>query len=361
MKAPCAIPERNQAEAVFIGVLLGTAVGDALGLPAENLPPSRIRRLWSGQWRMRFLFGYGMISDDTEHTLMVAQSLLDHPQDAAAFQRFLAWKLRWWFASLPAGVGMATARACLKLWLGFPLNKCAANSAGDGAAMRSAILGAFFARNAENRRVFVRASSRLTHRGWQAETAALAIAEAVALVTIGLKQPAISQLIPILRELSAEREWQDRVTQIESAFTRGDSVAEFARSLGLDHGVSGYALHAVPVALYAWWRHAGDFRSALIAAVECGGDTDTVGAMVGALCGATGGAEAIPQEWLGHLRDWPRSVAFMRALGKRMADQTQSGHALGPVGWCWLGVIPRNVLFLNIVLIHGFRRLLPPY
>jgi hypothetical protein len=83
--------------------------------------------------------------------------------------------------------------------------------------------------------------------------------------------------------------------------------------------------------------------------------------MVGALCGATGSAEAIPQEWLGHLRDWPRSVAFMRAVGKRMADQTQSRHALSSVGYPWPGVIPRNLLFFLIVVIHGLRRLLPPY
>jgi len=122
------------------GVLLGTAVGDALGLPAENMSPERIRRRWKGEWRMRLAFGRGMISDDTEHTLMVAQALLAHPNDAAAFQRSLAWKFRWWFAGLPGGVGLATAKACLKLWAGFPANKAAVASAGSGPAMRSAII-----------------------------------------------------------------------------------------------------------------------------------------------------------------------------------------------------------------------------
>jgi hypothetical protein len=36
-----------------------------------------------------------------------------------AFQRALAWNFRWWFAGLPGGVGLATAKACLKLWIGF--------------------------------------------------------------------------------------------------------------------------------------------------------------------------------------------------------------------------------------------------
>ncbi|MGA2244913.1 MAG: ADP-ribosylglycohydrolase family protein [Verrucomicrobiota bacterium] len=129
----------------FTGLLLGTAVGDALGLPAENLSADKIRRRWRGQWRMRLLFGRGMVSDDTEHTLMVAQALLAQPKDATAFQRTLAWKFRFWFIGLPGGVGLATAKACLKLWIGFPPGKSAVNSAGSGPAMRSAILGAYIA------------------------------------------------------------------------------------------------------------------------------------------------------------------------------------------------------------------------
>ncbi|MHB0961086.1 MAG: ADP-ribosylglycohydrolase family protein [Pirellulaceae bacterium] len=60
----------------LLGILLGTAVGDALGLPAEGLGPGRCRRLFPGPWRHRFLLGRGMVTDDTEHTLFVAESLL---------------------------------------------------------------------------------------------------------------------------------------------------------------------------------------------------------------------------------------------------------------------------------------------
>ena len=61
----------------FAGLLLGTAVGDLPGLPAENLSAEKIRKRWNGEWKMRFIFGKGMVSDDTEHTLMVAQALLE--------------------------------------------------------------------------------------------------------------------------------------------------------------------------------------------------------------------------------------------------------------------------------------------
>lgn len=98
----------------FEGLLLGTAVGDAIGLPAEGMSAARIRRLWGGRWEHRFFFGHGMLSDDSEHTLMVGQALLQHPADDRAFARALAWKLRWWLAALPAGVGLATLRSILK-------------------------------------------------------------------------------------------------------------------------------------------------------------------------------------------------------------------------------------------------------
>ena len=98
----------------FAGLLLGTAVGDALGLPAEGISRGRIQRMWGGQWRHRFIFGRGMVSDDTEHTLFVAQALLAYPDDATKFQRCLAWKLRLWLLGLPAGIGLATLKAILR-------------------------------------------------------------------------------------------------------------------------------------------------------------------------------------------------------------------------------------------------------
>jgi ADP-ribosyl-[dinitrogen reductase] hydrolase len=223
----------------FAGVLLGTAVGDALGLPAENLSPERIHRRWNGEWRMRFVLGRGMVSDDTEHTLMVAQALLAHPKDADAFQRALAWKFRWWVASLPGGVGLATARACLKLWVGFSPKKAAVTSAGSGPPMRSAIIGAYFSNDPQRRREFVLASSRLTHRGWQAETTAMAVAECVALAVQMQRRPTPSEVLDKLRTLSGQPEWQKCLSQIGSALATHQGVSEFVQSLGLQNGVTG--------------------------------------------------------------------------------------------------------------------------
>src|SRR3954469_5779628 len=102
-------------EPALVGCLVGGAVGDALGLPCENLGPRRAARLFPGPLRHRLLPGArGMVSDDTEHACFTARALLLCRGDAPRFPRLLAASLRWWLAGLPAGIGMATLRAALK-------------------------------------------------------------------------------------------------------------------------------------------------------------------------------------------------------------------------------------------------------
>ncbi len=340
----------------LVGVLVGTAVGDALGLPAEGLTRSSVERRWHGVWRHRFIFGHGMWSDDTEHTIFVAQALLSEPKDAAAFQRCLAWQLRLWLLGLPAGIGLATLRSILKLWIGIPPERSGVFSAGNGPAMRSAIIGAYFYDETAMRRAFVSASTRLTHTDPKAETAAMAVAEAAAWA-FAQDQP-ITELLSRLAALGHDAEWQAICTKLGNALAKGDSVSSFADSLGLAKGVSGYSYHSVPVALYAWLRSPGNYREALISALNCGGDTDTVGAIVGALAGATATADNIPAEWRDGIVEWPRSVSLLTEIAQRLADQKARGDIAGPVRYFWPGLLLRNLVFLITVLVHGFLRLL---
>jgi len=349
-------PQQDLREA-FAGALLGTAVGDGLGLPAEGMSRQRIQRRWHGQWRHRFLFGHGMVSDDTEHTLFVAQALLAHPNDPAAFQRCLAWKLRLWLLGIPAGIGFATLRAILKLWLGFPPTRSGVHSAGNGPAMRSAIIGAYFFDEPESRREFVAAATSLTHTDPRALTAASAVAEAAAFA-IRMDEP-IDDWLTALPRFSRDDEWRALCRKLSDAFAAGISVQAFAESLGLRNAVTGYAYHSVPVALYAWVRHRGDFRAAMESALNCGGDTDSVGAIVGAIAGTDVGKESIPFEWLSGICEWPRSNRSLEQIGDRLARQKGAGRPMGPVRYFWPGLIPRNFIFLVAVLLHGFRRLLP--
>lgn len=333
------------------GALLGCAVGDALGLPAEGLSPQRAARLFRGGWRHRFLGGRGLCSDDTEHSFFVVQALLAQPGDPRAFARSLAWRLRGWLLGLPAGIGMATLRALVRLWLGFPPERSGVFSAGNGPAMRSGVIGAHFPADAPARVAFVRAATRLTHTDPKAEAAAQAVAW-LAASGLGPEESLVA-----LAAFSAEPAWASWLDQARVSLAAGHAPVAFARALGLEQGVSGYAWHSVPVAIYACLRHPADFRAGLLSVLDCGGDTDTTGAIVGSILGARLGVAAIPPEWLEGIVEWPRSLAVLRSAAGRLAGKSGGG----PVRYFWPGLVVRNAVFLLLVLAHGFRRLLPPF
>jgi hypothetical protein len=92
-----------------------------------------------------------------------------------------------------------------------------------------------------------------------------------------------------------------------------------------------------------------------------GGDTDTVAAIAGAICGANLGADGIPAEWIDRLADWPRTVRWMDELARVLSTVTAERHAVAPPNMRWLATFPRNCVFAAIVLCLGLRRLLPPY
>lgn len=336
------------------GLLLGGAVGDAMGLPAERMSAEQIARRWPGGLKHRFVFGRGMISDDTEHAAMTAQALIVAAGDVEKFRRCLGWKLRWWFLALPAGVGLATARACMRLWFGISPERSGVYSAGNGPAMRSAVIGAAFANDEPKRREFVAASTRLTHTDPRAEIAALAVAEAAAWIVRGDPREQFQGRLPVL---SKDDEWLRVCMLIDDGLSSEQSVKQFAEALGLKSAVTGYAFHTVPVALFAWLRHRRDYGEALQSVIRCGGDTDTTAAITGSLAGCEVGREGIPSEWLDDLKDWPRSKDWLGCVALRLAESDSQKS----VRLFWPGIIPRNLFFLATVLVHGLRRMLPPY
>ena len=103
----------------------------------------------------------GLVSDDTDHHVFVAQALLVARGDVDAFRRELTRRLRLWLICLPAGIGSATLRGLLRAWLG--LRHSGVHSAGNGPSMRSALLGCMFAGDAAARRAHVAAATSITH------------------------------------------------------------------------------------------------------------------------------------------------------------------------------------------------------
>ena len=205
-----------------------------------------------------------MMSDDTEHTCMVAQALLRAPNDADAFARSLAWRLRFWLLGLPAGVGFATLRAVGKLWLGFSLANSGVYSAGNGPAMRAAILGVCLGEDRDLFRSYVRASTRLTHTDPKAEHGAFLVALAAHHGAVhgpdGVRGDTFFQEA---RNSAADLDAEliGLLGKMEDHLKRDAPAVDLADALGLQRGVTGYVYHTVPLALYCWLRHPNDFPS----------------------------------------------------------------------------------------------------
>ncbi|NOX58918.1 MAG: ADP-ribosylglycohydrolase family protein [Planctomycetes bacterium] len=344
------------------GCILGTAVGDSIGLPREGMSRRRALRVFGdGPLHHALLGSRGMCSDDTEHTTMVAQAVISTGGDPASFARNLAGRLRWWLARLPAGVGFGTLRACSKLWLGFGSSKSGVPSAGNGPAMRSALLG-IVAEDREHMVLLVRESTRLTHTDPRAEQGATIVAMASYVIT---HEPQLATeaytLVEMLAGCSSDSELRSAMKSIEGALEKNLTAEAFANRLGLTNGVSGFVNHTVPVAIYCWLRHRDSFRNAVEAAVRLGGDTDTVGAIVGAIMGTEVGPDALPEEWVDGLAEWPASVPWMRNLAEELKECVQNGEPSIPTSCSSVFLLLRNVFFMVVVMAHGIRRLLPPY
>lgn len=347
-------------------MLLGTGVGDALGLPREGLYKYRARKMFGGHpLKHRFFFGRGMISDDTEHTCMVGQALLKSCGEPLLFEKSLAWYLRLWLLGLPAGIGFATLRGILRLWLGFSPDKSGVNSAGNGPAMRASLLGIYCAGQPDRLIKLIQISTRMTHRNELAEQGVLVVALGCAYAAAkNTEQVNPKDFFDLLKNHLSNSEMRNALSIVQTELSRGGTADELAGKLGFGKGVSGYILHTVPAAIFCWLKHRGNFRDAVEEVILMGGDTDTTGAITGALAGATVGAKGIPAEWIDGIWEWPRSVAWIRKLARQLTIQME--HPFNKRKECdvrlfGLGIIPRNLLFLAIVLLHGLRRLLPPY
>jgi ADP-ribosyl-[dinitrogen reductase] hydrolase len=343
-----------------IGSLLGTATGDSLGLPYEGLSAKRAAKLFPDPTRHHLLFNKGMVSDDTEQATFVAQALIRSRGNVDVFQKSLARSLRWWFLALPAGVGFATLRSILKLWLGFSPQKSGVFSAGNGPSMRSPILGVAYGDNPEKLKQFVKASTEITHSDPKAYFAALAVALA-AHQSAGDEKPTPQHFLSTLKDLLPEvdaKELHDLLQRAAVSADNGEPVTKFASDIGSKNGISGYSYHTVPCVLQVWFGEPEDFAQGLQHIIRAGGDTDTTGAIFGGIVGARVGKDGIPKDWLNNIIEWPKSINWMERLGGAVAEHataTKCPRYFVP------GILARNLLFLIIVLAHGLRRLTPPW
>jgi ADP-ribosylglycohydrolase len=202
----------------------------------------------------------------------------------------------------------------------------------------------------------------MTHTDPKAEFGAIAVALATLLARRNENLLPDAYLQTISRLIGHKGE--DLLSLLREAcrsVNEAESTTAFAEHLGLSRGVSGYTYHTVPVVIHAWLSHQRDYRKAVTAVIECGGDADTTAAIVGGIVGTAVGVEGIPARWIETICEWPRTVPWMQRLSEQLDQSLISASPMKPIGLNPIAVLLRNALFLLVVLFHGFRRLFPPY
>jgi poly(ADP-ribose) glycohydrolase ARH3 len=292
------------------GVLLGAFTGDALGMPFEGAPSQDVPlQLEMIEARL----GRGTYTDDTEMMIVLAEHLAQHGTVDAGHlaEAFLTRH------DPNRGYGKGTLTVFGYWRQGVPVDVAAARlfggkgSVGNGAAMRIAPVGIRFASKPRRLRDEAKRSAAVTHAHRLGIDAALAQAVAVAAAMRG--EPIVGAVTSAVET----DEMRHQLAMVEDLLgDRRVEPAGVARLLGN----TAEGPRSVPAAIYAACR-ANDFRGAVTFAVRCGGDTDTIGAMAGAIAGARHGVAAIPHEWLDALEDGPRGRSYVERLAIALATE----------------------------------------
>jgi len=323
------------------GHLLGIAVGDAYGLPWEGLSSRTIGRRFHGRPRYRMLGRVGFVSDDTDQAMLVLEALLRHREDQAATVKAFRRSMVGWFWRLPWGIGLSTLKACILMSVG--LRNSGRPSAGNGAAMRAGPLALIFPHDSRVRRDVGDAIARTTHTDPRGVQGARFVAE---LTTLCLGAVQGADRMDLVRQATHAID-DERVLE---ALEQGLDAAASQENLP-DLPSSGYVLHTLSTAVAFFCLPADSPFESLVMCIRQGGDTDTIGAILGGWLGALHGPEAWPAELLGKLEKNVR--LHVRALSEAVVE----GGAVPRRNWVFL--LFRNLALYPVVIAHGFRRVIP--
>ncbi|MBF1086919.1 MAG: ADP-ribosylglycohydrolase family protein [Schaalia sp.] len=312
------------------GALAGLALGDALGMPTQAMSPEQIRAVYGritglvdGDASQPYAPGMpaGSVTDDTEQALLVASLLIrgrgsSSGRVALNAVEFAHALLAWEDSMIERGsldlLGPSTKAALERVRAGEDPLTVGGEGTTNGAAMRVTPIG--IAVSTEDPEAFAEAvwsSCRVTHATRQGFQSAALVAAAVSMGIDTARSPS-----PDLRSLL----WK-AVTYVDSLPERGawtpdpDVVAATRRAMQLavnpasssleclveQVGTSVASAHAIPMAFALLARDPSP--QALLDAANIGGDTDTIGAIAGAILGAALGVQVLPADSLSMIEE----------------------------------------------------------
>ena len=284
---------------------MGAAIGDAIGKQNEGLKREKIMK-------MGYIQGYGKApegspieklrpgdyTDDTEQMLVLSDSLIAcNGFDVNDFAQKIA---KWGKAAMndpvkKSLVGPSSALAIERLNSGLSWKESGSDIPSCGSSMRVAPIGLFYD-NPDDVESNASLSSIPTHNSKSAIAGAVAVAIAV---RCALDEMDCAEIIT--QTCARISRYDARLAgKIELSFKRRNNDPD---NVFAELGTSYLVYDTVPCAFYCFSRHFNEPEKAIIEAVNAGGDTDSIGCITGALCGAIHGISYFPEEWVAGLEN----------------------------------------------------------
>ncbi|MFI2510294.1 ADP-ribosylglycohydrolase family protein [Streptomyces sp. NPDC018972] len=295
------------------GALLGLAVGDALGAPAENMKPSEIRARWGRV--TGYVAEHPAGTDDTEYAIFSGLLLARHGSALTPAHVEAAWHE--WIADRAegpfrgAGFSERGTLENLRRGLAAPISAQHRHAWSDGLAMRAAPHGVFAAGRPDEAARLAAIDGSVSHDG-EGIYGGQAVAAGVAAAMAGA--PVVAVVASALAVVPDDSWTARSLRRAVTAAHLGERAVRAAVVIG-GYPWTDLAPEAVALAFGAYAAADGDFAQAVLTAVNMGRDADTTAAVAGALAGATRGAAAIPPAW---------SAAITPARGTCLP--TMAGH-----------------------------------
>jgi len=305
---------REQLLDKFLGSALGTFVGDALGAPVEGWPHGAIYGHFGLLDKMPQ--AEGRYTDDTQMMIGILETLIEKRGfDPAA----CATKFQENFDP-GRGYGRRIYGVMDRIRQGLPWDRAGTDSFGNGGAMRVAPIGCFYYLDLEAIKAKAILSAKITHNHPEGLAGAVAQATAVGLAfQYGLSGEPIRQE-EFLDTITAQ------VANIDKGFARAldriksirrGAMLEIIEAIAARYNLSLRAIESVPAAIGAF-VFTDTFRDAVVLAVNLGGDTDTIGAMAGAIAGGYYGYGQMPENWLNALENKGKGRDYVIDCVKRI-------------------------------------------
>ena len=329
-----------------VGALTGLAIGDALGMPTQNLPHETIRARYGllddfhpGPADNDISRGMpaGHVTDDTDQAVILGEVLVAGrgTVDPDAFAaRLLAWQQRMRAAGSRDLLGPSTLRALELLARAVPADRSGRWGDTNGAAMRITPVGVAVPAAPLDRLVdAVQQASRVTHNTGIAIAGAAAVAAAVSSGLAGAALPDSLRLAVAAARMGGGRghytAGADVAARLEWALelVAGRAPADALEIVYRLVGVGVATQESVPAALAMAALFPDDVWACCRHAASLGGDCDTIAAIAGAVVGAHVGVATVPAPVRARLAAANPDLELDRLAGKLLFLRHQAGGA----------------------------------